>query len=67
MRRETDIEVPTLEQLRRTSCWWWVNCREVRCLHRAPMALVPLGCRTRRVPRSSTAAGAGRRRAWMRA
>ena len=36
------MEVPTLEQLRRSSCWWWVYCENSRCLHTTPMALTPL-------------------------
>lgn len=28
---------PTLGQLQRTSCWWWLHCE--RCQHQAPMAL----------------------------
>jgi hypothetical protein len=36
------MEMPTLEQLRRTSCWWWVHCENSRCLHTTPMALTPL-------------------------
>jgi hypothetical protein len=33
---------PTLAQLRHTSCWWWVSCENVECLHCAPMALAPV-------------------------
>jgi hypothetical protein len=33
---------PTLEQLRRASCWWWVHCQDQGCLHTAPLALTPL-------------------------
>jgi hypothetical protein len=31
---------PTLADLQRSHCWTWVYCR--KCLHHAPMALVPL-------------------------
>jgi hypothetical protein len=31
---------PTLAQLQRSHCWTWVYCE--KCLHHAPMALVPL-------------------------
>jgi hypothetical protein len=31
---------PTLVQLHRSHCWTWVYCE--KCLHHAPMALVPL-------------------------
>ena len=31
---------PTLGQLHRSHCWTWVYCE--KCLHHAPMALVPL-------------------------
>jgi hypothetical protein len=30
---------PTLGQLQRSSCWWWLHCQ--RCQHRAPIALAP--------------------------
>jgi hypothetical protein len=32
--------VPTLAELRKTTSWVWVYCE--RCLHRAPVAFVPL-------------------------
>ena len=31
---------PTLAELQRSHCWTWVYCE--KCLHHAPMALVPL-------------------------
>src|SRR5262245_44330480 len=31
---------PTLTDLQRSHCWTWVYCE--KCLHHAPMALVPL-------------------------
>jgi hypothetical protein len=31
---------PTLGQLQRSHCWTWLYCE--KCLHHAPMALVPL-------------------------
>jgi hypothetical protein len=31
---------PTLTELQRSHCWTWVYCE--KCLHHAPMALVPL-------------------------
>jgi hypothetical protein len=31
---------PTLVELQRSHCWTWVYCE--KCLHHAPMALVPL-------------------------
>ena len=31
---------PTLGQLQRSHCWTWLYCE--KCLHQAPMALVPL-------------------------
>jgi hypothetical protein len=33
---------PTLEQMRRSCCWLWVQCPNSDCLHSAPMALTPL-------------------------
>jgi len=32
--------IPTLEQLRRGTPWCWIVCE--RCLHRTPLAFVPL-------------------------
>jgi hypothetical protein len=40
VRREV-VSPPTLEQLRRSAPWWWVCCRNARCLHKAPVALTP--------------------------
>ena len=34
--------VSTLQELHRTSCWWWIHCTNSACLHRAPVAIVPL-------------------------
>jgi hypothetical protein len=42
MRRDAQIAPPTLEQMRQSAPWLWVNCTNARCLHKAPMALVPL-------------------------
>jgi hypothetical protein len=36
---------PMLGQLQRSHCWTWVYCE--KCLHRAPMALVPRAPRHR--------------------
>ena len=41
MRRDRPTP-PSLIQLHRTGCWWWVNCTNSACLRRAPVALVPL-------------------------
>ena len=37
---KTETPVPTLEELRRTHPWCWVVCE--RCMHRRPVAFVPL-------------------------
>jgi hypothetical protein len=34
--------VSTLQELHRTSCWWWIHCINPACLHKAPVAIVPL-------------------------
>jgi hypothetical protein len=34
------VPVPTLGQLRKEHCWFWVFCS--KCPHRAPMAVAPL-------------------------
>jgi len=34
-------EVASLEQLHRSSPWWWLHCRNADCLHRTRVALVP--------------------------
>jgi hypothetical protein len=34
--------VSTLQELHRTSCWWWAHCTNSACLHRAPVTIVPL-------------------------
>jgi hypothetical protein len=31
-----------LQEMRKLAPWLWVNCLNVRCLHRAPTALAPL-------------------------
>jgi hypothetical protein len=41
MSRDAHTEPPTLEQLRQASCWWWVHCLNVRCLHKTPTAIMP--------------------------
>jgi hypothetical protein len=33
---------PSLANMRKHHCWLWVNCENVKCLHRAPQAIVPL-------------------------
>jgi hypothetical protein len=40
MRRDTNSTVPTLVELRKSGSWIWVYCE--KCLHRAPVAFVPL-------------------------
>jgi hypothetical protein len=40
--RDVAQQIPTLEELRKTHCWWWVYCRQIDCSHSAPLALVPL-------------------------
>jgi hypothetical protein len=39
-KRQPPVPRPTLGQLQRSHCWTWVYCE--KCLHHAPMALVPL-------------------------
>jgi hypothetical protein len=34
--------VSTLQELHRTSCWWWIHCINPACLHMVPVAIVPL-------------------------
>ena len=34
--------MPTLAELRASSPWIWVHCRQTDCTHQAPMAFVPL-------------------------
>jgi hypothetical protein len=38
----SNITPPTLEEVRQAAPWLWVHCRNVACMHRAPMALTPL-------------------------
>jgi hypothetical protein len=38
---DMDQQPPTLEQLRRSACWWWLHCQNQPCLHKAPLALTP--------------------------
>jgi hypothetical protein len=33
---------PTLEQMRKSAPWLWVNCANWQCRHKALMALTPL-------------------------
>jgi hypothetical protein len=40
--RELAPPVPTLAELRSSSPWVWVYCRQNDCTHKAPMAFVPL-------------------------
>jgi hypothetical protein len=40
MRRDMSSAAPTLAELRKSSSWVWVYCE--KCLHRAPVAFVPL-------------------------
>ena len=40
--RDESGPVPTLADLRRTHCWWWLYCVQMDCSHSAPVALVPL-------------------------
>jgi hypothetical protein len=40
MWRDTNSTVPTLAELRKSSAWVWVYCE--KCLHRSPVAFVPL-------------------------
>jgi hypothetical protein len=40
--REPAPPVPTLAELRGSSPWVWVYCRQNDCTHKAPMAFVPL-------------------------
>jgi hypothetical protein len=39
-KRQSPGPRPTLAELQRSHCWTWVYCE--KCLHHAPMALVPL-------------------------
>jgi hypothetical protein len=32
----------TLQQLRDGGCWWWLICRNPKCGHMRPIAIVPL-------------------------
>ena len=34
--------IPTLGELRRETCWLWLNCSRFECRHSAPAALAPL-------------------------
>jgi hypothetical protein len=40
--REPAPPIPTLAELRASSPWFWVHCKQNDCGHSAPMALVPL-------------------------
>lgn len=40
MRRFQPGPVPTLGELRRSTCWVWLDCNS--CHHRKPVALVPI-------------------------
>jgi hypothetical protein len=40
--REPAPPVPTLAELRKSSPWVWIYCRQNDCTHSAPMAFVPL-------------------------
>ena len=42
MPRQANVTPPTLEEMRQSAPWLWVWCRNVNCLHRAPMAITPL-------------------------
>ena len=42
MPRHSNVDPPTLEEMRQSAPWLWVLCRNVKCMHRAPMAITPL-------------------------
>jgi hypothetical protein len=41
-RKQKPRPAPALAELRRETCWIWVDCARLGCWHRAPMTLVPL-------------------------
>jgi hypothetical protein len=41
MRRAYKPPAPTLAQLRAHTCWVWLTCENVDCLHETPVALAP--------------------------
>jgi hypothetical protein len=42
MPRHSNVDPPTLEEMRQSAPWLWMLCRNVKCMHRAPMAITPL-------------------------